>query len=169
MSHALADFTQADCERKEPTAGDMPPFRFVPDDPTARAYTTFPVYGGTESNGKKEMELCVQQYDGEGPIEDLLKWWLSVLKLIAMKPTPTTEERFFLIPKCLSEAGSIQELWAQAKTEAVLLEERDKDDELVELGRIRRKPLIRQYSVFQELATRGERRRVKKVHAVLFA
>ena len=51
-----------------------------------------------------------------------------------MKPTITTEEKFFLIPKCLSEAGSIQELWAQAKTEAILLEERNSDDVLVELG-----------------------------------
>ena len=74
MSHALADFTQADCERKEPTAGDMPPFRFVPNDPTSRAYTTFPVYGGSEGDGKKKMELRIQQYNGEGPIEDLLKW-----------------------------------------------------------------------------------------------
>ena len=84
MSHALADFTQADCKRKELMAGDMPPFRFVPNDPTSRAYTTFPVCGETNGDGKKKMELRVQQYDGEGSIEDLFKWWLSVLKLIAM-------------------------------------------------------------------------------------
>ena len=80
------------------------------------------------------MELRVQQYDGEGPIKDLLKWWLLVLKLIAMKPAITTEEKFFLIPKCLLEVVSIQELWAQAKIEAILLEERNLDGVLVELG-----------------------------------
>ena len=132
MSHALKDFSQADCERKEPTSGDMPPFRFVPDEPQARAYTMFPVY---DPDGKKEMELRVQQYDGEGPIEDLLKWWLSVLKLMAMKPTMTAAEKFLLIPKCLSESGSIQELWGTAKTEAILLEERATNDApYVELG-----------------------------------
>ena len=44
------------------------------------------------------------------------------------------EEKFFLILKCLSEAGSIQELWAEAKTKAILLEEINSDGVLVELG-----------------------------------
>ena len=51
-----------------------------------------------------------------------------------MKPVITTEEKFFLVPKCLSKGGFIQELWDQAKTEAILLEERNSDDVLVELG-----------------------------------
>ena len=52
-----------------------------------------------------------------------------------MKPAMTAEEKFLLIPKCLSESGSIQELWGQARTEAILLEERPTNDNpYVELG-----------------------------------
>ena len=56
MSHSLATYKQADCERREPVAGDMPPFRFVPDDPHKRPFVTLPVY---DRDGKKEMELKI--------------------------------------------------------------------------------------------------------------
>ena len=47
----------------------------------------------------------------------------------------TAEEKFLLIPKCLLESGSIQELWGQARTKAILLEERPMNNEpYVELG-----------------------------------
>ena len=56
MSHSLATYKQADYERHEPVAGDMPPFRFLPDDPLKRPFVTLPVYDGTR---KKEMELKI--------------------------------------------------------------------------------------------------------------
>ena len=101
---------------------NVPPFRFVPDDPIKRPFVTLPVY---DKDGKKEMELKIQLYDGEGPTEDLLKWYLTVQKYFAMKPANTASEKFEIIPKCLSEAGSIQNMWATAKDEAIGLEEED--------------------------------------------
>ena len=71
------------------------------------------------------MELKIQLYDGEGPTEDLLKWYLTVQKYFAMKPANTALEKFEITPKCLSEAGSIQNMWATTVDEAVGLEEED--------------------------------------------
>ena len=71
------------------------------------------------------MELKIQLYDGEGPTEDLLKWYLTVQKYFTMKPANTASEKFEIIPKCLSEAGSIQNMWSMAVDEAIGLEEED--------------------------------------------
>ena len=71
------------------------------------------------------MELKIQLYDCEDPTEDLLKWYLTVQKYFAMKPANTASEKFEIIPKCLSEAGSIQNMWATTVDEAIGLEEED--------------------------------------------
>ena len=104
MTHSLSDFRQHDCERKEPTTNDMPAVRFVPDKPASRSFVTFTVY---DDNDNKEMEVKIQQFHGEGPLEDLLLWWLSVLKYIALKPANSPDLKFALIPKCLFEGGTI--------------------------------------------------------------
>ena len=84
-----------------------------------------------------------------------------------MEPTITTEEKFFLITKCLSEAGSNQELWAQAKTEAILLEERNLDGVLVEIGEKSKEAFDHAILRFSQLATQGEWRQVEKVYEIL--
>ena len=118
MTHSLSDFRQYDCERKEPTTNDMPAVRFVPDEPASRSFVTFTVY---DENDNKEMEVKIQQFDGEGPLEDLLLWWLSVLKYIALKPADSPAAKFALIPKCLSEGGTLQSDWQTAKEESIAL------------------------------------------------
>ena len=96
----------------------MPAARFVPDEPASRSFVIFTVYN---DNDNKEMEVKIHQFDGEGPLKDLLLWWLSVLKYIALKPADSPDLKFALTPKCLSEGRIIQSDWMTAKAEATAL------------------------------------------------
>ena len=59
-------------------------------------------------------------YNGEGPAEDLVKWYLTMHKYFTTKPTITVAESFVIILECLLEAGSIQNMWSTAVDEAII-------------------------------------------------
>ena len=165
MTHSLSDFRQHDCERKEPTSNNIPAVRSVPDKPASRSFVTFTVY---DDNNNKDMEVKIKQFDREGPLEDLLLWWLSVLKYIALKPANSPDLKFALIPKCLSEGGTIQSDWMTAKAEATALKKvtaRGVETEIGESGEGFEQTVLRFFKTYLPEGT-GEDQ-LATLHAVL--
>ena len=62
--------------------------------------------------------MKIQNYDGTGPREDMLKWLQSLISYFNTKEDMTVAEKFQTVFLCVSSAGSLQNQWADAESGA---------------------------------------------------